>query len=163
MQDLVTGFVAEVPRLVGALVILVVGLIVAAVVARVVRAALRRTGVDRRLAGALGGGQVDAASVVGRAIYYPIVLFVLIAVLNALGLTAASVPLALPVGGILGFVPKLVSAAILVGLLDLLGHILLGLIVFAVALWLARRAAGAVRASGVPNAGRSPGWGKGRC
>jgi len=44
-------------------------------------------------------------------------------------------------------------AAILVGLLALLGHILLGLIVFAVALWLARLAAGAVRASGVPNAG----------
>jgi hypothetical protein len=40
-----------------------------------------------------------------------------------------------------------------VGLLALLGHLLLGLIVFAIALWLARLAAGAVRGSGVPNAG----------
>jgi hypothetical protein len=129
MQDLITGFVAAVPRLVGALVLLVVGLIVAAVVAGVVRAALRRTGLDRRLAGALGGGQVDAAAVVGRAIYYLIVLFVLIAVLNALGLTAASVPLALLVGGILGFVPKLLGAAILFVLALVLATILRTIVV----------------------------------
>ena len=113
MQDIINGFIVAVPRLVGALAILIIGLIVAAVIAGLVRGALRRTGVDRRLAGVLGGGQVDAAAVVGRAVFWLIVLFVLIAVLGALGLTAASVPLALLVGGIFGFVPKLLGAVIL--------------------------------------------------
>src|SRR5919202_5121854 len=118
MQSFIDTIVGALPRVVGAAIILVVGLIIAAIVAALVRGALRRTGLDRRLAervvGPARAQSVDIAGPVGRAVFYLLLLFVLIAVFNALNLTLVTGPLTLLLSVILGFLPRLFAAALLV-------------------------------------------------
>ena len=117
MQAFIDTVLGALPRVVGAAIILVVGLIIAAIVAALVRGALRRTGLDRRLAELVVGPEqaqsVDIAGPVGRAVFYLILLFVLIAVFNALNLTLVTGPLTLLLSVILGFLPRLLGAALL--------------------------------------------------
>lgn len=108
----------KVPEIIGALAILIIGWIVAAILGRVVTAAIRRTGLDDRVNEKMGGGQeggqqTDVAELAGRIVYYIILLIVLVAALDALGLTVVTQPLNEILDGILGFLPNLIGAAIL--------------------------------------------------
>src|ERR687894_301489 len=84
---------------VGALIILIVGWIVARILQAVVTGALRRTGLDRRLAPAISNdpgattAPGDTAQVIGRIVFWLVMLFVLIAVFDALGLELITAPL----------------------------------------------------------------------
>src|SRR5919199_3593154 len=132
MQSFIDTVLGALPRVVGAAIILVVGLIIAAIVAALVRGALRRTGLDRRLAALVVGREraqaVDVAAPVGRAVFYLILLFVLIAVFNALNLTLVTAPLTLLLSVILGFLPRLVAAALLLLLAWVLATVLRALV-----------------------------------
>ncbi len=93
MNDFLTRYAYVWPGLVGALVTLIVGYIVARIVGGVVTGVLQRTGLERRLAGLVARpGQarpVNAAPVVGRIVFWLIMLFVLVAFFQALSLTCA--------------------------------------------------------------------------
>ena len=105
-----------VPRLLGFLVILLIGWIVASALARAVTFILRKVGFDRiadriglsRL-GQQAGIKTDAADILGKLVYWFIFLIFLVPAVNALGLTTVSDLL----GRVIGYLPN-VFVAILV-------------------------------------------------
>ncbi|MCK4316783.1 MAG: hypothetical protein KAX24_13525, partial [Anaerolineae bacterium] len=117
--DQITQLVgAYIPNLIGALVILVVGWLVALIISAIVRRALRRTTLDNRLARWIVGEEKAKAFEVERwiakAVYYLIVLFVLIAFFQALGLTLITEPLNQLLVQVFEFAPRLLGAGLLV-------------------------------------------------
>jgi hypothetical protein len=103
---------------VGAIILLIVGWLIARALEWAVTAALRRTGVDRRLAPAVSDAtvttdQTDTSRLVGRIVFWLVMIFVLIAVFDALGLTLVTVPLTSLLAGIFDFLPRLFAAALI--------------------------------------------------
>ena len=123
VQDQVPGGV------VGALILLVVGWIIARLLQAVVTAALRRTGLDRRLAPAISNDPAattapgDTAQVIGRIVFWLVMLFVLIGVFDALGLELVTAPLTGLLAGIFAFLPRLFAAIVILVLGWLLARI----------------------------------------
>ena len=86
-----------IPRLIGFLVILIVGLIIAALVAKAVTFLLRKVGLDR-MSDRIGltrfeqrmGVRMDTAGVLGKIVYWFIVLIFLVPAADALGVPAVS-------------------------------------------------------------------------
>jgi len=110
---LVGGYV---PSLVGALLILLLGWIVALIIRAVVRAALRRTKLDDRIARWFGGERAETEPVerwIAKGVYYLIMLFVIIAFLQALGLTAITTPLNQFLIQLFEYAPRLLGAGLL--------------------------------------------------
>ena len=71
-------------RIVGAIVVLIVGLVVAWILARITRGIFRRTRLDDRLAAWMEGDEeaksgVDAADILGKIVFWFVMVFVLIA------------------------------------------------------------------------------------
>jgi Conserved TM helix len=107
IRDAVPGYV------VGAVVVLVVGWLVAWLLSKVVAGVLRRAGVGRRLARFVDGGEADASGAAGRVVFYLIMLFVVIAVLDRLQLRLATAPLTDLLSRVFAFIPNLLGAALL--------------------------------------------------
>jgi hypothetical protein len=105
-----------VPKLIGFLVILLVGYIVAAALSRAITFLLRKVGFDR-ISTRIGltrleqqmGLKMDTAGILGRIVYWFIFLIFLVPAVDALGLTAVSTILS----QILGYIPN-VFVAILI-------------------------------------------------
>ena len=105
-----------IPRLLGFLVILLVGWIVASALSKAVTFLLRKVGFDR-VGDRIGlsrlltqsGIKTDAADVLGKLVYWFVFLIFLVPAVNALGLTAVSTLL----GQVIGFLPN-VFVAILI-------------------------------------------------
>src|SRR5215208_3081129 len=113
----------------GALLILLVGWVIARLLQAGVTAALRRTGLDRRLAPAISNDSAattapgDTAQVIGRIVFWLVMVFVLIAVLDALGLELITAPLTGLLAGIFVFLPRLFAAILILVLGWLLARI----------------------------------------
>jgi len=116
---------AFVPNLLAAVAILVVGWIVAAVVSSLIRGLLKRTSLDNRLARAIAGdrphdpGAAAPPKVengIAKAIYYVILIFVVVAALQALGLAVVAGPLNSFLTQVLAFVPRLIGAGVLIAI-----------------------------------------------
>ncbi|MFS8796632.1 mechanosensitive ion channel [Synechococcus sp. R70.1] len=108
------------PNLLAAIVILVLGWIVARAVAFGVRGLLKRTQLDNRLATWIMGQRPgerppQTERWVAAAVYWIILAFVLVAVLNALQLQAVSDPLNKFLGEIFAYLPRLGGALVLLG------------------------------------------------
>lgn len=97
------------PNVLSALLVLIIGLFLAGVIRRLVAKALRRSGIDSKL----GSSSVSIANLVAKLIYYVIVVIVLMAVLNMMGITDALEPLNDMVSKITGFLPNIVGAGII--------------------------------------------------
>jgi hypothetical protein len=114
MARVVGGYVLS---LVAALAILIVGWLVARVVSGIVGRLLRRTALDNRLArwmaGEEGGEGIEAERWVAKGVFYLIMLFVLIAFFQTLGLTVITQPLNRLLTVVFGFVPRLLGAGAL--------------------------------------------------
>jgi hypothetical protein len=108
---------ANIPKLMGALAILIVGWLGATAVAAVVRGGLRRTGLANRLAGSVAGEEgvtgVEIERWVGRGVLSLIMLFVLVAFFQTLGLTLVTEPLNRLLNQIFQFAPQLAGAGLL--------------------------------------------------
>ncbi|MEJ2557314.1 MAG: mechanosensitive ion channel [Anaerolineae bacterium] len=121
MQQLINQLVLTIgnylPSLVAAVAILVVGWLVALLISAIVRGVLRRTTLDNRIAAWAGleedGAKAQTETVLGKAVYYLIMLFVLIAFFEALGLTIITVPLNSLLNGIFNYLPSLLGGAVL--------------------------------------------------
>ena len=105
-------------KLIGALLILLVGWLVAVVLSGAVRAALKRTNLDNRLARWLQGeGKRTVVPIeqwAGTGVFYLIMLFVLVAFFQVLGLTLITNPLNQILSQVLGYLPQLLGAGILI-------------------------------------------------
>ena len=97
LSNAVNLILTFIPRLIGFLIILIVGLIIAALLARAVTFLLRKVGFDR-VSNRIGltrfeqrmGLQMDTAGILGRIVYWFILLIFLVAAADALGVPAVS-------------------------------------------------------------------------
>ena len=108
---------AYIPNLVGALAILIIGWLVALVVSAIVRAALRRTTLDDRLAHWIVGEEkaktIEVERWIAKGVYYLIMLFVLIAFFQTLGLTIITQPLNQLLVQVFQYAPRILGAGLL--------------------------------------------------
>ncbi len=109
---------ASLPKVGAALLILILGWLAALIVSKLIYAALRRTTIDDKIAGALGikTGSEHGARVerfVSKAFYYVGILFVAIAFFSYLGITAVTAPIVTLLNGLAGAVPSLLKALII--------------------------------------------------
>lgn len=106
-----------IPSLIGALAILIIGWLVALVVSAIVRRALHRTEWDDRLARWIAGeeaaARIETERWIAKGIYYLIMLFVLIAFFQSLGLTIITEPLNQLLVQVFEFAPRVLGAGLL--------------------------------------------------
>jgi hypothetical protein len=106
--------------LVKAIVIFVVGWIIATIVKGVVKKILNSTNIDNKLAGAVGGqggeSNIPIENWIANLCFWLILLFAIVAALNALQLQAVSGPLNTLLDQVTGFIPKILGAAFLLGI-----------------------------------------------
>jgi hypothetical protein len=114
MAQLVGGYI---PNLIAALAILIVGWLVALILSAIVRGVLRRTTLDDRLARWVMGEEaaegIKVERQIGRGVYYLIMLFVLIAFFQTLGLTIITEPLNRLLVQVFQYAPRLLGAGLL--------------------------------------------------
>ncbi|MBD2533770.1 mechanosensitive ion channel [Nostoc flagelliforme FACHB-838] len=121
LERLTAQIVAFLPSVLAALAILLVGLLVAAIASAIVRGILNRTNIDNRIAAGLTGHtdsrelpQVE--NVISSIVFWIIVLLTIVAVLQALNLQAVSQPLNTFLNQLIGFIPRLIGAAIILAI-----------------------------------------------
>ena len=105
------------PKLLGAVAILVIGLIIAYVVALVIKSLLHKTSIDDRIAASITGrpaSDVPAAKWVSDIVFWLIAIITVAAALDALDLNAVSAPINDTLGTILEYIPRLFSAGLLI-------------------------------------------------
>ncbi len=111
---------ASIPSIVAALVILVVGWLLALIVSALVRSVMRRTDLDKRLAQWFADDEspdgVPAGEWAARGVFWLIMIFVLIAFFEALGLTLITQPLNRLLTQIFEYAPRLLGAGVLLAL-----------------------------------------------
>jgi hypothetical protein len=115
LQNGLAAVIAFVPLLLLALVILVVGLIVAKLIQKAISKLLTRVGFDRAverggIKKALDRSGVDASDIVGKIVYYALVLFVLQFAFGVFGPNPISDLLA----AIISYIPKILVAIVIV-------------------------------------------------
>ncbi|WP_043674518.1 mechanosensitive ion channel family protein [Clavibacter michiganensis] len=115
LQDGLAAVIAFVPLALLFLLILVVGLIVAKLISKAVDKLLEKVGFDRLverggIKKALAGSKLDASDIVAKIVYYTLVLFVLQFAFGVFGPNPVSDLLQ----GIIGFLPKIIVAIIIV-------------------------------------------------
>lgn len=117
LLDLLQLVLDSIPTLVGAVLVLLVGWLVALVVSAVVRRALRRTTVDNRLAGWISGEEtaegVDVEGWIARGVFWLIMIFVLVAFFQVLGLTLITEPLNQLLIQVFQYAPRLIGGGVL--------------------------------------------------
>ncbi len=120
MQELLDRMTTDIGpvllNVLGALAILVVGYIVAKLISSLVRRLLSKTSLDDRLADALykGKSRIDVERGIAKAVFYIIMIFVAVAVLQVLQLTFVTAPLNEFLGTVFGYLPQLIAAGVLV-------------------------------------------------
>lgn len=104
------------PRLLVALAILIFGWLAAYLISKLVRAALRRTTIDNRIASWVRGEEGETPDIeptIGKITFWFVMIFVFIAFFSWLELEAVSEPLQNMVDSIVGALPNLVKAGVL--------------------------------------------------
>jgi hypothetical protein len=103
-----------------ALVVLVIGILLAFVISRLIRGVIEKTGLDRRITGWVAGDErraeaeeVHVASGIGTAVFWLLMLVVLIIFFQILGLGIVTATLNDVLFQILAFLPNLIAAGIL--------------------------------------------------
>ncbi|MFS4505192.1 mechanosensitive ion channel family protein [Clavibacter sp. Sh2141] len=115
LQDGLAAVIAFVPLALLFLLILIVGLIVAKLISKALDKLLEKVGFDRLverggIKKALAGSKLDASDIVAKIVYYTLVLFVLQFAFGVFGPNPVSDLLQ----GIIGFLPKIIVAIIIV-------------------------------------------------
>lgn len=119
------------PNLLGAAVVLGIGVLMAGIAKRVVSGLLQAAG-SEKLAGRLGLasalGERSLAGIAGSLVFALLLLPTLAAALQTLGLDAVTRPVSQLLDSVIALIPKVASAAIILGLAALIGRALAGLV-----------------------------------
>ena len=110
-----TTFTTFIPKLLGFLIILLLGYLIAKVIAKVVDKVLERVGFDRAverggIKKALAKSKYDASDIVAKLVFYAIFIPVLSMAVGALGIQALEQPLA----AFIALIPRIIVAIVLV-------------------------------------------------
>lgn len=118
VQGIMQNLSSFVPNLIAAILILIVGWIVALIAKSITKGLLNRTRIDNQIAEWFAGGQGAEAPPIEKwvagAVYWIIIIFTVVAVLQTLKLEVVSQPLNNFLNKILEFLPQIFAAAILV-------------------------------------------------
>lgn len=118
LQDTLSTIWSYVPSLIGALAILVIGWIVAELLARGVRAGVQKVGLAGRISKL--GTELDAEDEktfetwIGRSVFIIVMLFVLVAFFQVLGLNEITRPLTGFLNAIFEYLPRLIGPIVLI-------------------------------------------------
>lgn len=115
IEDAWSGIAEFVPKLLGFLVILVIGYFVAKVIAGIIDKVLERVGFDRAIerggiGRALESSKYDASDVVGKLVFYTLFLFVLQMAFGVFGTNPVSDLLA----SVIAYLPKVFAAVLII-------------------------------------------------
>jgi hypothetical protein len=115
VEDAFAGVIEFVPKLLGFLIILVIGYIVAKAIAKIVDKALEKVGFDKAVERggvkkALEKSQYDASAIVGNVVFYALFLFVLQLAFGVFGTN----PISDLITGVIAYLPKVLVAIIIV-------------------------------------------------
>ncbi|MBG1265382.1 mechanosensitive ion channel [Nostoc sp. WHI] len=115
VQGIVQQLILFTPRLLGAVAILLVGWLIAAIAAALTRGILNRTNIDNRIAAGITGRQdvPQVEKIISSLVFWSIILLTAVAVLQTLDLEVVSRPLNNFLNQLIGFLPKLVGAGII--------------------------------------------------
>lgn len=100
------------PTIVAALLILLIGYFIAKLLQRLTYKLLNKTGLDNRIASTTGGG-IKPERALSQLVYYIVMVMVLLAALDLLGINSIMDPLNGMVHNFLGFIPNIVAAALI--------------------------------------------------
>lgn len=117
LEQIIRLLGSYIPRLVGALAILVLGWIIASIIAAVVRKLLHKTTLDNRLVSWIGGEKaktIEVEKAISKVVFYLLMLFVLVAFFQVLGITLITEPLNNLLNGLFQYAPQILGAGILI-------------------------------------------------
>jgi hypothetical protein len=106
-------FSGQLPNIAEALIILILGLIVALVLRAVIRGILDRTGLDERLSRQVSPNEVNIANLVSTGVFWLVLLFAIVAAMDALELGIITGPFNNFLSRVVDFIPNLIGAAVL--------------------------------------------------
>ncbi|NJM73786.1 MAG: mechanosensitive ion channel [Scytonema sp. RU_4_4] len=106
------------PRLLGAVVILLIGWLIAAIASAVVRSLLKRTDIDNRIAAGITGDRdvPQVETFISGLVFWGILLLTIVAVLDTLQLRVASQPLTSFLDQIGDYLPRFAGAVVILGI-----------------------------------------------
>ncbi len=131
LQSMFDDLLGALPNLLAATLILLIGWIIAKIARQVVTALLTAAGADRlgeRVGMGTKAGVRRLSSVIGLVVYALILIPAAIAALDAIQIEAVSRPATLMLNQVLGAVPLLFGAAIVLGVAFLVGRVISGLV-----------------------------------
>lgn len=119
-QGIIQQLIAFIPNLLAAVAILLIGLIIAYIAKAIIKGILNSTNIDNKIAAGLTGhGDRDklpkVEEVIGNIVFWIVILFTVVAVLQTLELEVVSRPLGIFLNQVTGFLPKLLGALIFLG------------------------------------------------
>ena len=114
--DPITNLVGgHIPSIAAAIAILIIGYFVALIISKIVRGIFRRTNLDNKLSEWLGGKDkkksIDIAGGISKIVFYVIMIFVLVAFFQTLGISRITEPLNKFLNQIFEYAPKILGAA----------------------------------------------------
>lgn len=104
------------PNTIGAILILIIGLFIAKFLKRVITRLVSKTGIDS----SLKGNKVVLSQLIGKLVYFLLMIIVFMLALEKLGMTNVLEPLKTMLNGFLGFIPNIIGA----GLVAYIGYML---------------------------------------
>jgi hypothetical protein len=131
VQNMINELLAFVPKLLAAAIILIIGIFVARILQRITASALHAFGADA-LSDRVGLsrilGKPNLSGLLGYIVYIIVFIPVVIAALNALGLTYLAAPLSEMLTQVLLVIPKLFAAAVILGIAFVIARVIADLI-----------------------------------
>lgn len=109
LDSLSSKFGTVLPNILSALLLLIIGLFIARVLRNVTAKALKRSGLDDRFS----SSSFTLSKTISKLVYYIIVIFILLAVLNMMGISDALTPLQNMLTEITGYIPNIFAAGII--------------------------------------------------
>jgi small-conductance mechanosensitive channel len=116
LRDITAGwytYTDQLPNLILALLILGIGWLAAKKIGKVVEAALRKTNFDNKLFANYGTRKYSSEKIIGKIVYYLLLVFVFILFFNMLNLSMIASPLIHMLSAITGAIPNVLKAALI--------------------------------------------------
>lgn len=112
MLETAGGFFGPAGKYIVALLIFIIGKWIVGKIRKLVEMGLGKTGLDNKLSKYLGGKNAGIEATLGLIIYAVLMIFVIIAALERIGLTNVTEPLQGMLSSIMGFIPRIIGAGI---------------------------------------------------
>lgn len=112
LDPLLSKFGGALPNIIGALLVLIIGFMIAKMVKKLIERLLRKTSIDERIAAKMNAPfRID--QFIAKLVYYLVVIYTLIIVLDLLGVESVLEPLQAMMTSFVAFIPKIIGAGII--------------------------------------------------